>query len=235
MSIQQPQLQQAPSFSVFQDRAIYKVADNVFNPVSLSALDGIMSKGTASQRVRRSADSLGGWLAFDGVVKLYHKGLNKLYQSNPKLADSVNQHPLLYGIPITLLGTTLGSLAKHHTEKLIEPITKRLLEPVLDKGFQTSAGKSLRNAFGFLNKGVVQKSLMVGVVGVGVLTLLRAVQDTFDFGKRYNASRSVLKSVSPDVSIDPYGLKQLTLASREIEKQGFQAPSPVRETASIQA
>jgi hypothetical protein len=201
-----------PSYT--QHPFVYSAANAYANaiPWTAAATSALFTPGNRVDKMSAGAGSLSYWLGFQQVSKWYNRGLERFYEKHPKVADTVNQNPIMLGMPLILLGLVPEMIAG----MALETGTRMALEhPTVAGGFHkmlhSDTGNHLAKPLGRferkVNRPVVVAALGIGLTVLTAVFLIRALMDAARFGHDYRQARKQ----NPYKELSPYDLKAAIL------------------------
>ena len=166
-------------------------------------------------------------------MKLYNMGLNKLYETNPGMAEFANRHPIMMGIPTLGVGLAIGIPAKNFAERKWREFRLKRWQGSIEKATtETKAGRGLARILEKTDNKIFRRTLLFGVIGVGLAALAYRFIDAFGFGHRYKKARRDV----PRSEVNPYLMKDYVAAQRYVDRFENRARRrPQRSTPVTQA
>jgi hypothetical protein len=171
-------------------------------PFTYAAGSALFTPGNRVDKTKSGVSSLTYWLGFEQMDRLYQKGLRHYYEKHPKVADTINQNPILLGIPLMMLGLVPDILAATAIQKgtdmaLNHPKVHGLIHRALYSSAGNDVANKLRPFEKKANTPIVKKVLAFAVVGLGLYFIVRAFLDAKHFGQDYRQAKKQNPNASP--------------------------------------
>ncbi len=235
-----PQRYQPSYVSIYPDRPVYRAANTYekIYPWTNALTSALYTNGSAATKIKAGSDDFIASLAMQQALRLYRKGVRRFYERHPRYAEFANRHPILAGIPTTIVGLGLAFGSYFGATKLWQAIRHRLLDQIIDRGAEkaaaTAAGKGFARLWKpferFMRHPVVMLGLTAGLIGFAALLIIRRLQDSWHFGREYRQARQEQPAPSP------YDLRHQVALKRNLDfEQGRWRRDPERIAALEQA
>jgi hypothetical protein len=185
-------------------------------PYTSAVTTALWTPGTRVDKLTAGTGSLTYWLGFQQTYKLYNHALERFYEKHPRFAEQVNQHPILLGIPLAVVGMILGDLVGGIGQSVIlnalaHPFAREKMHDALHSEPGNAAAEVLKPVEKFANKLMVK----MGIIGAGLAfsayLLVKLVSDLSGFGRDYQKARKE----TPYNQMSPYDLGGQVLWERQ--------------------
>jgi hypothetical protein len=184
-------------------------------PYTGALATGLLTPGSRTAKVNAGADSLVYWLGFRQADRLYQSSLQRFYDKHPRFAEAVNNHPILLGAPMLMLGVLVGDTGGIFGVRLFQMLWRRAnIQEKLTTILHGPAGDDLARRLTPLEKianhTAVKLGVAVATLALAAGLLIRWFRDMSGFSQDYQRARKDI----PYRAMSPYDLKKAVLQNR---------------------
>lgn len=184
-------------------------------PYTSALATGLLTHGSRTDKVNAGADSMIYWLGFQQADRLYQRGLQRFYDKHPRFAEAVNNHPILLGAPMLMVGVIVGDAGGIFGTRLFQMIWQHpKIQEKLTSALHSPPGDDLARRLTPLEKianhTAVKLGVAVAILGLSAGLLIRWFRDLSSFSRDYQQARKTI----PYQAMSPYDLKKAVLQNQ---------------------
>jgi hypothetical protein len=189
----------SPSYA--QAHPIYNAYVNTI-PITSAATTALFTPGNRVDKTKSGLGSLTYWLGFEQMDRFYQRGLHRFYEKHPKVADTINQNPIMLGIPLMMLGLVPDMIAATALQTGADMVMNHPKVDAWGRKLLYSDGgnhvaDTLRPFEKKANTPIVRKVLAAAFIGISLYLIVRAFLDAKHFGHDYRQARQQNPNASP--------------------------------------